>query len=75
MGNVCNTRVLPSNDRKAIGREVRRVLKASVDGHYLGLSAHSIGPDVSSDAYDYFFGLMNRYGRYPMDLEGLEALL
>jgi uroporphyrinogen decarboxylase len=72
MGNVCNTRVLPSNDRKAIAREVRRVLGAAVDGGYLGLSAHSIGPDVSSDAYDWFFALMDRYGRYPIRLGELE---
>jgi uroporphyrinogen decarboxylase len=75
MGNVCNTRVLPSNDRRVIAREVRRVLASCADGHYLGLSAHSIGTDVSSDTYDYFFGLMDRYGRYPMDLSGLESEL
>ncbi len=72
MGNVCNTRVLPSNDRARIAGEVLRVLRSSTDGRYMGLSAHSIGTDVSSDAYDYFFGLMDRYGRYPIDLAGLE---
>ena len=71
-GNVCNTLVLPSGDRKAIAREVLRVLSAATDGRYMRLSAHSIGPDVSSDSYDYFRGLMNRYGRYPMELEGLQ---
>jgi hypothetical protein len=72
MGNVCNTLVLPSNDRGRIAREVYRVLKASVEGGYMRLSAHSIGPDVSPDSYDYFFQLMDRYGRYPMDLAALE---
>ena len=72
MGNVCNTRVLPSNDRKAIAREVHRVLGAAADGGYIGLSAHSIGPDVSSDAYDWFFALMDRFGRYPIRLADLE---
>jgi hypothetical protein len=71
MGNLCNARVLPSNDRKQIAEEVYRVLSAATDGHYMGLSAHSIAPDVSSDAYDYFWRLMDRYGRYPIDLEGL----
>lgn len=75
MGNVCNTRVLPSNDRRAIAREVYRVLSGAAGGGYLGLSAHSIGPDVSSDSYDYFFALMNRYGRYPIDLAELEKLI
>jgi hypothetical protein len=70
-GNVCNVRVLPSGDRKAIAREVCRVLSGAADGRYMGLSAHSVGADVSPDAYDYFWGLMNRFGRYPMDLASL----
>lgn len=72
MGHICNALVLPSNDRKQIAREVFRVLSAASDGYYMSLSAHSIAPDVSSDSYDYFWGLMNQYGRYPMDLRGLE---
>lgn len=59
-GNVCNVNVLPSGDPEAIRNEVRRVLAAARDGGYMGLSAHSIGPDVSSDAYDLFWNLMNR---------------
>lgn len=74
MGNVCNTRVLPSNDRRTVAAEVLRVLSAADDGHYLGLSAHSVSADVSSDTYDWFFGLMDRYGRYPLDLGGLERV-
>ena len=70
-GNVCNVNVLPSGDPVAIRAEVRRVLTAAHDGRYMGLSAHSIGPDVSSDAYDLFWSLMNQFGRYPMDLDGL----
>jgi uroporphyrinogen decarboxylase len=73
MGNVCNTLVLPSNDRAAIAREVHRVLSAAGEGGYLGLSAHSIATDVTSDTYDWFFGLMDRYGRYPLRLDGLLA--
>ena len=49
-----------------------RVLGAARDGRYIGLSAHSVGTDVSSDAYDYFHGLMARFGRYPLDLGELE---
>ena len=71
LGNVCNVRVLPGGDRACIAREVRRVLSCSQQGGYMGLSAHSVGPDVSPDAYDYFWGLMDRFGRYPMDLGGL----
>ncbi len=73
MGNVCNVDVLPSGDRAMIAREVHRVLSAAADGGYMGLSAHSIGTDISSDAYEYFWGLMNRFARYPMDLGALEA--
>ena len=70
--NVCNVRVLPGGDRRAIAREVHRVLSAAANGGYMGLSAHSIGTDVSPDAYDYFWGLMDRFARYPMDLAELE---
>lgn len=71
LGNVCNVEVLPSGDRQTIAREVCRVLSGATDGRYMGLSAHSIGADVSPDAYDHFWGLMNRFGRYPMDLAAL----
>lgn len=72
MGTICNTRVLPSGDRRAIAREVHRVLSASIDGGCMGLSAHSIGPDITSDSYDYVFSLMNRFGTYPIRLQELE---
>jgi hypothetical protein len=71
LGNVCNVRVLPSGDAGAIAREVHRVLSSAADGGYMGLSAHSIGSDVSPDAYDYFWELMSRFGRYPMDPDAL----
>ena len=73
IGNICNTKVLPSGDRRAIAREVHRVLSASADGGYMGLCAHSVGTDVTSDAYDYFFALMDRFGRYPLELRRLES--
>jgi len=69
--NACNVVVLPSGRREDIRKEVARVLSAATDGGYMGLSAHSIGGDVSSDAYDYFWQLMNRYGQYPIDTEAL----
>jgi hypothetical protein len=68
LGNVCNVQVLPGGDRRSIAREVHRVLSSATEGGYMGLSAHSIGSDVSPRAYDYFWGLMDRFGRYPMDL-------
>jgi hypothetical protein len=73
LGNVCNVEVLPSGDTQRIAREVHRVLSSAVPGGYMGLSAHSIGPDVAPDAYDYFWRLMDRFGRYPMDLAPLTA--
>jgi hypothetical protein len=71
LGNVCNVNVLPSGDRRRIAREVHRVLSAAAHGGYMGLTAHSVGTDISSDAYDYFWSLMNRFARYPMDLAAL----
>lgn len=73
LGNVCNVQVLPSGDQGRIAREVHRVLSSAAEGGYMGLSAHSIGSDVSAEAYDYFWGLMNRFARYPMDLGALAA--
>ena len=70
-GNVCNVLVLPSGDRGRIASEVYRVLSTCAEGGYMRLSAHSISPDVSSDSYDYFFALMDRFGRYPIDLGAL----
>ena len=72
-GNICNVNVLPRGDPGAIRREVHRVLAAAQDGGYMGLSAHSIGPDVSSDAYDLFWKMMDQSGRYPIDLGELSA--
>lgn len=72
-GNICNVDVLPSGDRRAIASEVYRVLSSATEGGYMGLSAHSIGGDVSPDAYDYFWELMNRFARYPMDLGPLRG--
>ena len=40
-------------------REDVSVLAAASEGRYMGLSAHSIGPDVSSAAYDLFWNLTN----------------
>jgi len=73
LGNVCNVQVLPSGDRGRIARDVHRVLSSAVAGGYMGLSAHSIGTDVSPDAYEYFWGLMDRFARYPLDLDALAA--
>ena len=53
-------KVLPRGDPAEIRREVQRVRSAAHDGGYMGLSAHSIAPDVSSDAYDFFWELMSR---------------
>ena len=70
-GNICNVEVLPSGSRDAVRREVHRVLSSATDGGYMGLSAHSIAPDVASDTYDYFWALMDRYARYPIQVQAL----
>ncbi|KPK60658.1 MAG: hypothetical protein AMK73_08060 [Planctomycetes bacterium SM23_32] len=73
LGNVCNVHVLPGGVRRSIAREVHRVLSSAAEGGYMGLSAHSVGPDVSPEAYDYFWGLMDRFGHYPIDLGTLAS--
>lgn len=72
-GNICNVKVLPSGSHDAIRHEVHRVLSNASEGGYMGLSAHSIAPDVTSDAYDYFWALMDRYGRYPVQVQELRG--
>lgn len=67
IGGICNARVLPTGSTEQIREHVRRVLSAGVGGG-LVIGAHSIGPDVSVERYDYFASLVRELGRYPLAL-------
>jgi uroporphyrinogen-III decarboxylase len=66
-GNI-DVRVLATNDREQIHREVLRKLNAAKSGGYIMQSDHSIPDSVSFDSYDYAVRLAREYGRYPLQL-------
>ena len=66
-GNI-DVRVLSTNDREQIRREVVRKLNAAKGGGYIMQSDHSVPDSVSFDSYDYAVQLAREYGRYPLRL-------
>lgn len=66
-GNV-DVRVLATNDRESIRREVLRKLNAAKGGGYIIQSDHSVPDNVSYDSYDYMRQLVRDYGVYPLEL-------
>jgi len=70
-GNI-DVRVLATNDRHQIRREVLRKLNAARGGGYILQSDHSVPDNVSFDSYDYVVQLARKYGRYPLRLAEFE---
>ena len=68
IGNVCNVIVLPKGSKEDIKREVLRVLSIAKEGGYIGGSAHSVGPDIPVESYEYMIELFRKYGIYPLGL-------
>jgi uroporphyrinogen decarboxylase len=66
-GNI-DVRVLATNDREQIRREVLSKLNAADGGGYILQSDHSIPDDVAPASYDYAIQLVREYGRYPLRL-------
>jgi len=66
-GNI-DVRVLATNDRDAIRREVLTKLNAAKGGGYILQSDHSMPDNVAPDSYDYVIQLAREYGRYPLNL-------
>lgn len=73
-GNV-DVRVLGTNDRDQIRREVLRKLNAARGGGYIVQSDHSVPDDVSAASYDYLVQLVREYGTYPLRLGEYEESL
>ncbi len=71
-GNI-DVRVLATNDRRAIRREVLGKLAAACGGGYILQSDHSIPDDVAPASYDYLIELVREHGRYPLRLEDGET--
>jgi len=66
-GNL-DVRVLATNDREKVRREVLRKLNAAKGGGFILQSDHSIPSNVDPQTYDYVIELARRYGRYPLEL-------
>jgi len=65
VGNI-DVRVLGTNDRDGIRREVLYKLQAAEGGGYVVQSDHSVPGDVEPLSYEYVIQLVQEYGRYPL---------
>jgi hypothetical protein len=66
-GNI-DVRVLATNDREKVRREILTKLNAAKGGGYILQSDHSVPDDVAPATYDYVMQLVREYGRYPLKL-------
>ncbi|MCC6489774.1 MAG: hypothetical protein IT364_19955 [Candidatus Hydrogenedentes bacterium] len=66
-GNL-DVRVLATNDRDIIRREVLTKLNAAKGGGYIMQSDHSVPDNVDPASYDYARELIREYGKYPLEL-------
>jgi uroporphyrinogen decarboxylase len=62
-GGGCNTQILPRGNKKEIEAHVRPLIEMGRDGG-LVIGQASIGDDVSPETYDYYMGLVKKYGDY-----------
>jgi hypothetical protein len=66
-GNI-DVRVLATNDRDAIRREILTKLNAAKRGGYIIQSDHSVPDNVDPASYDFVRQLVREFGVYPLDL-------
>jgi len=66
-GNI-DVRVLATNDRDAVRREVLTKLNAAKGGGFILQSDHSVPDNVAPATYDYLMRLVREHGTYPLDL-------
>ncbi len=66
-GNL-DVRVLATNDRAKVTREVLTKLNAAKGGGYIVQSDHSIPGTVAPETYDLVVRLVKEYGKYPLKL-------
>ncbi len=70
-GNI-DVRVLATNDREKVRREVLRKLNAARGGGYILQSDHSVPDNVAPATYDYVIQLAREFGNYPLKLGEFE---
>jgi len=66
-GNI-DVRILATNDRDKVRREVLTKLNAAKGGGYIIQSDHSVPDNVDPATYDYVIELVREYGKYPLNL-------
>jgi hypothetical protein len=66
-GNI-DVRILSTNDREKVRREVLRKLNAAKGGGYIFHSDHSIPDSVAPATYSYAMELVREFGRFPLQL-------
>ncbi|MCX5675156.1 MAG: hypothetical protein NTX87_09115 [Planctomycetota bacterium] len=66
-GNI-DVRVLATNDREKVRREVLTKLNAAKGGGYIFQSDHSVPDNVAPATYEYVMQLVREHGRYPLNL-------
>ncbi len=66
-GNI-DVRVLATNDKTQIRREILTKLNAAKGGGYILQSDHSMPDNVDPESYDYVIQLLREYGEYPLNL-------
>jgi uroporphyrinogen decarboxylase len=64
IGGLDNCEILPRGKPEETRQHVRYILEAGRGGGFI-LAAHSIGPDVSVETYDFVSELWREYGVYP----------
>ncbi len=57
VGGMCNSFVLPKGSRKEIEQQAKSILEVAKDGGVI-IGAHSIGPDVPVDHYDWYHEIL-----------------
>jgi hypothetical protein len=66
-GNI-DVRILATNDREKVRREVLRKLNAAKGGGFILQSDHSVPSNVDPQTYDYVIELVREHGEYPLEL-------
>jgi uroporphyrinogen-III decarboxylase len=73
-GNI-DVRVLSTNDRKQVRREVLRKLNAAKGGGYIIQSDHSVTEDVDASTYGCYVQLAREFGKFPLRLGEFEEVI
>ena len=74
VGNV-DVRELESGEKDRIKKEVLYKLKTAKNGGWICQSDHSVSSDVDPESYAYMVELIREFGKYPLDMQRIEAEL